>query len=89
MENPSNDLAALKERNQRVELDKAWELSWTRRICIVIITYATAYACLWVIQIPKPGLNALVPTAGFILSTLSLHPIKTIWVEKEKERARE
>ena len=29
----------IEERNKRVELDKAWETSWTRKICIMILTY--------------------------------------------------
>ena len=29
----------IKERNKRVELDKAWETSWTRKLCICILTY--------------------------------------------------
>lgn len=27
------ELATLKERNKRVEADKAWEVSWMRRVC--------------------------------------------------------
>ena len=29
----------IEERNKRVEIDKAWETSWTRRICICVLTY--------------------------------------------------
>ena len=29
----------IEERNKRVELDKAWETSWVRRIGIMILTY--------------------------------------------------
>lgn len=29
----------IKNRNKRVELDKKWETSLTRRICICILTY--------------------------------------------------
>lgn len=32
LEKEINDIKA---RNKRVELDKAWETSWTRRICII------------------------------------------------------
>ncbi len=28
------EVLKIKERNKRVELDKAWETSWTRKICI-------------------------------------------------------
>ena len=29
----------IKERNKRVELDKKWETSLTRKICIMVLTY--------------------------------------------------
>ena len=32
-------IAELEERNKRVELDKAWETSWTRKIIIAVLTY--------------------------------------------------
>ena len=28
------EIDLIKERNSRVELDKKWETSWTRRLCI-------------------------------------------------------
>ena len=31
-------LAAIEERNRRVETDKAWEISWMRRIAIAVMT---------------------------------------------------
>ena len=33
------EIEQIKQRNKKVELDKAWETSWTRRICIMILTY--------------------------------------------------
>ena len=33
-----NEIENIKQRNKRVELDKAWETSWTRKICICILT---------------------------------------------------
>ena len=32
-------LAEIESRNARVENDKAWETSWTRKISIAIMTY--------------------------------------------------
>lgn len=29
----------IEKRNKRVELDKKWETSITRRVCIIILTY--------------------------------------------------
>ena len=73
------ELAALHERNKRVEADKAWELSWTRRIFIVAVTYI--FSALWLLAIgdTKPFLKALIPTAGYVLSTFTLPPLKRWW----------
>lgn len=72
----------LKERNNRVELNKAWETSYTRRIAIVVITYIVITGYFLIIHISEPLLNAMVPTIGFVLSTLSVSLIKKIWIEK-------
>ncbi len=70
------------ERNSRVELDKAWETSKTRRVVIATITYIIASFFMWRIGVEEPYLNALIPTGGYLLSTLSLPLIKNWWVRK-------
>ena len=35
----NKEVEEIKKRNKRVELDKAWETSMTRRICVCILTY--------------------------------------------------
>lgn len=72
-------IAVIEGRNRRVELDKAWETSLTRRLLILIGTYAILGAYLWAIEIPRPWLNAIVPTVGFALSTLALPPARRAW----------
>jgi len=74
------ELQNIKERNARVEADKAWETSFTRRAIIAIMTYLIVVLFLFMINAPKPWLNALVPTAGFILSTLTLPYFKKWWL---------
>lgn len=74
----------IQERNRRVELDKAWELSWTRRLFIAVVTYLTAGVWLATIHDSYPWLKALVPTAGYILSTLSLPFAKKLWSSSRK-----
>ena len=32
-------IEAIEQRNKRVEEDKAWETSLTRRVCIAVLTY--------------------------------------------------
>lgn len=68
-------------RNSRVEQDKAWETSVTRRVVIATITYVVASVFLWRIGVSEPMINALVPTGGFLLSTLSLPFVKNIWIK--------
>ena len=63
------EIEEIKERNKRVEADKAWETSMFRRMTIAIITYFTVVLFLYMIKAQNYWLNALVPTAGFILST--------------------
>lgn len=73
-------------RNSRVELDKAWEVSLTRRVVIAAITYLTAVAFLTLIDNNSPFINALVPTGGYLLSTLSLPFIKNWWLERRAKQ---
>ncbi|MDE2312017.1 MAG: hypothetical protein KGJ93_02940 [Patescibacteria group bacterium] len=75
------EILEIKRRNQRVELDKAWERSRARRLLVSAITYLTA--AVWLIWIgdTMPWLKALVPVAGFILSTLTLPSLKRWWVK--------
>lgn len=75
----------IKERNKRVELDKAWETSFTRKICICILTYIIVIIYSLLIQkISNVLLSSLVPVIGFTLSTLSLKVIRSIWEKYKK-----
>lgn len=80
--NIQEDINLIKERNRRVESDKAWETSWTRKIIIAILTYMTIVLFFFVAQLPKPFVNSIVPTAGFVLSTLSLPFFKKWWLNR-------
>jgi hypothetical protein len=82
MENRDAIIEKILERNQRVEADKAWEVSWTRRIFIAAVTYITACVFLWLIDSPNFAVSALVPTGGYLLSTLSLPSLKNWWLSK-------
>ncbi|HOG15132.1 MAG TPA: hypothetical protein PK674_00950 [Candidatus Absconditabacterales bacterium] len=75
----------IEQRNQKVELDKAWETSWTRRFLIAIMTYITIVLFFLVAKLPKPFINSIVPTVGFVLSTLSLPYFKKLWIKKRKK----
>jgi len=56
------EIINIKERNKRVELDKRWETSWTRKICICILTYIVVVAYSFVIRLyDNVLLSSLVP----------------------------
>lgn len=76
------EIDSIKLRNQRVEKDKAWETSTTRKISIAILTYLTILIFFITIQVEKPLINAIVPTLGFLLSTMSLPLIKKWWQDQ-------
>lgn len=76
------EIQALKERNFRVEADKAWEVSGTRVLSIIFVTYVIAGIFLYMIGVQKFFLHALVPVAGYYLSTQSLPSIKKWWIGK-------
>lgn len=79
------EIKKIQERNKRVELDKAWETSWTRRICIMILTYIVVIIYFYVIrEFDNIFLSSLVPVIGFTLSTLSLKLVRKIWENKNK-----
>ena len=83
-EEMQKELEIIKERNRRVEADKAWEVSWTRRFFIAAATYVSAGVWLVTINDTNPWLKALVPTVGYLFSTFSLPPIKRWWITKRK-----
>ncbi len=72
-------LNAIEERNSRVELDKAWETSWLRRVSLAPMTYITVLLFLMTIDNERPAINALVPTGGFLLSTLTMGWLRSKW----------
>lgn len=74
-------IAAIEARNQRVEADKAWETSWTRKISIAVLTYCVVAAYLHFVIHINPWLNAIVPTTGFLLSTLTIGYVKAYWLK--------
>ena len=68
------------QRNARVEANKAWETSLTRRAIIAAITYVTAVTFLKLIGNNAPPLNGLVPVGGYLLSTLAMPSLKRWWI---------
>lgn len=83
--NIEKEIELIKQRNKRVELDKKWETCWTRKICIMILTYIVVIIYSYLIRhFDNIFLSSLVPVIGFTLSTLSLKLIRNIWQKKVK-----
>jgi hypothetical protein len=81
IEQLQKEIQTIKERNRRVESNKAWETSWTRRISIACLTYIVVCIFFIYIGVTDPFTNAIVPVIGFLLSTLSIGIIKSVWIK--------
>lgn len=84
LEELEREIAGLKGRNARVEADKAWETSGGRRILVAVLTYAVIVVFFLMARLPRPFLNALVPAAAFLLSTVTLGAAKRAWLRGRK-----
>lgn len=79
------EIEKIKERNKRVEADKAWETSWARAGLILLITYIfTTIFFLRTGQSPA-YLLSLEPTAGLTIGLLSFGKLKSIWLSRRKQ----
>ena len=73
-------ILAIEQRNKKVELDKSWETSIARKIIIIILTYIVIVLFFIFADLPNPYINSIVPTAAFVISTLSLLYFKKMWI---------
>jgi len=78
------EIEEIKKRNQRVEANKAWETSWTRRLIVLALTYIVIVIFFFFAHLPSPFLNAIVPSLAFVLSTLTVPVFKKWWLNKQK-----
>ncbi len=81
----SKEIEQIQARNKRVEIDKAWETSYTRRILLIIFTYLSIGIYMFVIGVSNPWLNAVIPSVGFLLSTLTLPYFKNYWIKRYRK----
>jgi len=79
-------IKVIEDRNNRVTYEKSWETSWARRGLIAGITYICAFILLNIVGHDGAWKHAFVPVMGYILSTLSLPPIKKIWIEHKMKQ---
>lgn len=84
LEDLEKRIQEIENRNTKVDVNKAWETSWTRRIVLMVFTYLSVGLYLNAIAIPSPWLNAIVPSLGFLLSTLTLPFFMRLWMSLKK-----
>ena len=82
LEEIKKEVELIKERNRKVELDKAWETSASRITFIVLVTYIATAVVFYFIGVSNYLRNALIPTIGYYLSAQSLPFIKKFWAKK-------
>lgn len=78
-------VASIEERNARVELDKGWEISAARKIIILVTTYILIAIYMTFIGVTDPWLNAIIPSLGFLISTMTLQWAKNIWLKSQNK----
>lgn len=78
------EIQKIKERNAEKDEHKAWETSLFRNFLIAILTYFVMVLLMGSIGVEEPEVNAIVPTLGFLLSTLSLSIFKSLWNKTQK-----
>jgi len=75
------EIDLIKTRNRKVEEDKDWETSITRRLLLIIFTYLAIGFYLQAIHIQDAWQNAIVPALAFYFSTLTLPFLKIFWLQ--------
>jgi hypothetical protein len=86
IQNLEKEIQAIKERNVRVEADKAWETSNFRIFSITAIIYIIACLLLFFIGAKNFFVSAFLPAIGYFLSVQSLPFIKRWWARSFSNR---
>ena len=77
------EMEAIKLRNKKVEADKAWETSWTRKILIALITYVLIVLVMTITKFQSPFKEAIVPSIAYLLSMSVIPVFKQIWIKNQ------
>ncbi len=83
------EITKIKDRNVRVEMDKAWEMSFERRTMIAVGIYIGAIALLTIIRADNAIWGAIIPVFGYIISTLTLPFLKEQWMKRRMKEIRQ
>ena len=62
LDNLTKEIHKIKERNTRVEKDKARETSLARKCTIALLTYIVIVLFFSIVKLGNPFINAIVPT---------------------------
>ncbi|MBI4415071.1 MAG: hypothetical protein HY566_02425 [Candidatus Kerfeldbacteria bacterium] len=81
MQDLESRVLEIESRNRKVESDKAWETSWTRRLLLTAFTYLAVAVYLRAIAVPRPWQNAIGPAVAFMISTLTMPWFKGLWIK--------
>lgn len=81
IKNLEKEIEIIKNRNKRVEADKAWETSRFRLVVLSVITFIFSMAVLYFVKTEEYLLSAFSSTAGLIISSQSLPLIKKWWIK--------
>ena len=81
LEDLEKRISKIEQHNEIKDTNKAWETSVTRRVVLIILTYLALGLYMQAVGIVDPWLNAVVPSIGFTLSTLSLPFFKKMWLK--------
>lgn len=73
----------IKQRNKRVEADKAWEISKTRTAFISAATFILIYIFMLLVKAEHPFLNSLISVVAYWLSTETYSILKKWWLKRK------
>lgn len=82
IENIKKEIDKIKNRNKKVEAEKAREVSFERKILVAFLTYIIILIFMIVLWIKQAYINALIPTAWYLLSTLSIWYFKKMYIKR-------
>ncbi len=81
LEQLESRIKEIESHNQVKDTNKAWETSLSRRGLLIIFTYLAVGLYMNAVGISNPWINAIIPSLGFLLSTLTLGFFKKLWLK--------
>jgi len=85
LEELAQRVAKIEARNKKVESDKAWEMSLARKLLVAVLTYLVVSIFMNALDVDSPWLNAIIPSIGFMLSTLTIPVVKNLWLKHKTQ----